>query len=124
MTTSLVSPIVTEYRNSTFAKIWRFIWRLLPGFSSRYSPFFHFDDGTILWSQGFGSQAFLKNDRSVTISWEFGNGWPPARIVYLSKVVHWDPPHNQQQLTVEERDELTKRLQQFHKARGKNLIFD
>ena len=64
-----MSELVTEYRRSSFALIWQKLWKVFPKLSMRHSPFFIFDDGTVLWNQGFGKIAYLNGDRSLTIQW-------------------------------------------------------
>lgn len=81
-----------------------------------------FPDGTIMWSQGFGKIAYLKEDRSVTIYWGFAEGWPPQRIVHLSKATHWDPPHDSEVLTNVEIEELRVRLMAYHEAKNHRVF--
>jgi hypothetical protein len=115
------SKLVAEYRRSVFAQIWRRIWKWFPSFSSRHSPFFLFADGSVLWNQGFGQIAFLKGDRSVRIGWNFADR-PINRIIYLTAVRHWDPPHHTQQLTDSERLELKDRLRERFEARNEQIV--
>jgi len=117
------NKLVSEYRTSMFARIWRHLWKLCPGFSARHSPFFLFADGALLWNQGLGRIAFLKGDRSVTIGWGFGDRRPFDRIIYLNAVRKWDPPHDNQQLSDFERQELAARLRNRFEARNENIIF-
>jgi Immunity protein 74 len=122
MEMSPTNRLVSKYRKSIFATIWRQLWKLFPGFSSRHSPFFLFTDGTLLWNQGLGKIAFLKGDRSVTIGWSFGDRKPFDRIVYLSSVQKWDPPHDNQQLSDFERDEVATRLRNRFETRNENIL--
>jgi hypothetical protein len=115
------SKLVAEYRSSVFARIWRRLWRWFPSFSSRHSPFFIFEDGTVLWNQGLGQLAFLKGDRSVTIGWDFAER-PIGRIVHVTTVRHWDPPHDTEQLTDSERLQLTDRLRARFEARNERIV--
>jgi hypothetical protein len=117
------NKLVSEYRKSIFATIWRHLWKLFPGFAARHSPFFLFMDGALLWNQGLGRIAFLKGDRSVTIGWSFGDRKPFDRIIYLNAVHKWDPPYDNQQLSDFDREELTARLRDRFKARNENILF-
>jgi hypothetical protein len=121
-TLGFTSNLVLEYRRSPFARLWRHLWTLFPHFSAKHSPFFFFPDGALLWNQGLGRIAFLKGDRSITIGWDFGNGLPANRIIYLTAVHHWDPPHDNQQLTDSERTELSDRLRERFAARNENIV--
>ena len=118
----LPSSLVVEYFRSPFAKFWRQLWKLFPNFSSKHSPFFFFEDGAVLWNQGLGQIAFLKGNRSVTIGWDFGDRRTVDRIVHLTAVRQWDPPHDRQQLTESERVELGARLRERFAARNENIV--
>jgi hypothetical protein len=120
---SPTNSLVMEYRRSIFAAIWRHLWKLFPGFSARHSPFFLFTDGALLWNQGLGQIAFLKGDRSVTIGWSLGDGRPFDRIIDLNRVQKWDPPHDNQQLSEFERQDLATRLKDRFEARNENVLF-
>src|SRR5262245_41652226 len=115
--------LVLEYRNSLFATIWRYLCKLFLSFAGRDSPFVLFMEGTLLWNQGLGRIAFLKGDRSVTIGWSFGDRKPFDRIIYLNAVQNWDPPHDNQQLSDSDRDELAARLRDRFAARNENIVF-
>src|SRR5688572_24134211 len=91
------SQLFYEYRENPFGKIWKAIWKIMPSFAARHSPFFFFNDGGVLWNQGFGQVAFLKDGRSLIIRWSFGAS--RQRVIYLSKIHRWDPPHEQEPLT-------------------------
>jgi hypothetical protein len=115
------SKLVAEYRSSVFARIWRCLWRWFPNYSSRHSPFFVFEDGSVLWNQGLGQLAFLKGDRSVTIGWDFAER-SIGRIVHVMEVRHWDPPHDAEQITDSERVQLTDRLRARFEARNERIV--
>ena len=115
------SELVTEYQRSPFAAIWRRIWRLLPNFSARHSPFFFFDDGTVLWNQGFGHIAFLQGNRSLTLKWTLENRI--VRVIHLSMVHQWDPPHDRDLLSDAQLARLRERLTERFRARGEDTIF-
>jgi len=117
------NKLVSEYRNSIFATIWRHLWKLFPSFAARHSPFFLFTDGALLWNQGLGRISFLKGDRSVTIGWSFGDRKPFDRIIYLNAVQKWDPPHENQHLSDFDREELIARLRDRFEARNENIVF-
>jgi hypothetical protein len=117
------NKLVSEYRSSMFAMIWRYLWKLFPRFSARHSPFFLFPDGALLWNQGLGQIAFLKGDRSITIGWGFGDRRPFDRIVYLNAIHKWDPPHDNLKLSDFERQELVARLKNRFEARNERIIF-
>jgi hypothetical protein len=50
--------------------------------------------------------AFLKGDRSVIVRWGLADRPPFGRIIYITEVRHWYPPHDGQQLTDSEREKL------------------
>jgi hypothetical protein len=116
-----ISKLVAEYRRSVFARIWRRLWRWFPSFSAKHSPFFIFDDGAVLWNQGLGQLAFLKGDRSVTIGWDFAER-SIGRIVHVTAVRHWDPPHDAEQITDSERLQLIDRLRARFEARNEGIV--
>jgi hypothetical protein len=115
------SKLVAEYRTSVFARIWRLLWRWFPSFSAKHSPFFIFDDGAVLWNQGLGQLAFLKGDRSVTIGWDFAER-SIGRILHVTAVRHWDPPHDAEQITDSERLQLIDRLRARFEARNERIV--
>ena len=123
MNPSPTSKLVAEYRGSPFAAIWRKLWNVFPSFALKHSPFFLFEDGAVLWNQGFGSIAFLKENRSLTIQWSLGETQPGVRIVHLGAVQHWDPPHEREHLTESELIELRQRLRKRFETRGENVVF-
>jgi hypothetical protein len=117
----LKSTLVREFERSPFAAIWRRIWTLFPAFSARHSPFFFFDDGTVLWNQGFGYIAFLQGVRSLSISWSLeARG---VRVIYVSKVHHWDPPHEDDSLSDAQFVLLRERLTERFRATGETVSF-
>jgi hypothetical protein len=115
------SELVAEYQHSPFALIWRWIWTLFPGLLCQTFAFFFFDDGTVLWNQGFGYIAFLQGNRSLTIRWSLEN--PATRVIHLSIVHHWDPPHQSGPLSDEQFARLKERLTERFRVRGENTIF-
>ena len=120
---SHMSELVTEYRRSSFALIWQKLWKVFPQFSMRHSPFFLFDDGTVLWNQGFGKIAYLNGDRSVTIQWSLEEERRAGRTIHLSPIRHWDPPHENEQLDQAAMIDLRERLMTRFRERGENIIF-
>jgi hypothetical protein len=123
MSRSPTSALVAEYRRSPFSVIWQKLWKVCPGFSAKHSPFFLFEDGSVLWNQGFGKIAYLKGDRSLTIQWSFEGVWPAARVLYLSSVRQWDPPHENDRLSQTDVVKLRERLINRFLARGENIAF-
>jgi len=123
MSPSPTSDLVAEYRRSLFSVIWQMLWKVCPGFSVKHSPFFVFEDGTVLWNQGFGKIAYLKGNRSLTIQWSFEGVRPAARILDLSSVRQWDPPHENEHLSQTEVVELRERLINRFLVRGENIAF-
>jgi hypothetical protein len=121
---SRTSLLVAEYRRSPFAAIWQKLWRIFPRFSIRYSPFFLFEDGAVLWNQGFGNIAYLKGSRSLTIAWSLASSQRGARIIYLSAAKQWDPPHEEDELSQSEIDDLRKRLTMRFRTRGEDIVFE
>jgi hypothetical protein len=122
VTDRLVSPIVQEYRRSNFMKLWRKLWKWFPGFSAKHSAVFLFSDGCVLWNQGFGKIAFLKGDRSVTVRWGLGDRKVANIIIYLSDAQRWDPPHEDEQLSVTERENLGERFRQCYQSRNETVV--
>lgn len=119
-----ISPLVKKYNESGIARAWKKLWRMFPGFSSKHSPFFPFPDGLILWDQGFGKMAFLKGNRSVTVSWKLGDRRPYNLIVCLSDVNHWDPPHESEVVSNAELEDLRHRMQKCFDARSETVAFE
>jgi hypothetical protein len=119
----LSSDLVVEYRQSTFAAIWQKLWKIFPNFANKHSPFFPFEDGAVLWNQGFGNIAYLQGERSVIIEWSFEAGRPANRIIHLSSVNHWDPPHDDEQLNESEIRTLHERLKKRFHTRGETVVF-
>jgi hypothetical protein len=115
------SKLVTEFERSPFASIWRRIWTLFPAFSAKHSPFFFFDDGTVLWNQGFGCIAFLQGVRSLSISWSLEPR--SMRVIYLSKVHHWDSPYEDDSLSDAQFVLLRERLIERFRATGETVSF-
>ena len=120
---SQISELVTEYRRSFFALIWQKLWKVFPKFSMSHSPFFLFDDGTVLWNQGFGKIAYLNGDRSLTIQWSLEGGRRAVRTIHLSPIRQWDPPHENEQLDQAAIIDLRERLTTRFLKRGENIIF-
>lgn len=117
------SPLVAEYQRSAFAAIWQKLWRLFPRFSIKHSPFFLFEDGAVLWNQGFGNIAYLRGSRSLTIHWSLPSAQRGARIIHLSSAKQWDPPHEEDALSQAEIDDLRDRLTLRFRTRGENIVF-
>src|SRR5438105_1484870 len=120
---SRTSALVAEYRRSPFAMVWQKLWKKFPSFSVKHSPFFIFEDGAVLWNQGFGNIAYLKGNRSVTIQWALEGGQQGARIIHLSAVRQWDSPHENEKLDQAAVEELRNRLTKRFRARGENVVF-
>lgn len=123
MNSNETSALVSEYRRSPFAKIWHKVWRVFPSFSRKHSPFFLFEDGTVLWNQGFGNIAYLKGDRSLTISWSLQSDTPASRVIHIDNVLWWHPPHEKEQLTEKEIIDLREKLMDRFRIRGETVIY-
>ena len=118
-----MSELVTEYLLSSSALVWQKLWKVFPKFSMRHSPFFLFDDGTVLWNQGFGKIAYLNGDRSLMIKWSLEGGQYAVRTIHSSSIKHWDPPHENEQLDQAAIIALRERLMIRFRNRGENIIF-
>jgi hypothetical protein len=123
MESGKVSSLVMEYRTSRFAKVWHTLWKVFPKFSCRHSPFFFFDDGAVLWNQGYGSIAFLDGDRSLTIPWTYAGTVRKVRLIQLSEVSHWDSPHDNEGLDNNDVRQLRTRLIERFQMRGEKVDF-
>ena len=123
MSQNTASNLVVEYRRSKFATIWQKLWKVLPRFSAKHSPFFLFEDGAVLWNQGFGRIAYLRGDRSLTIGWSLDAQGSRQRIVHLSSLRHWDSPHDNEQLSQAELADVRARLTHRFQIRGENIVF-
>lgn len=115
------SQLVREYKQSRFAATWRRIWKLLPAFSAKHSPFFIFDDGVVLWNQGFGRIAFLQGGRSLTVNWSLERN--TIKVIHLSSVHRWDAPHDYDPVSDTQLEDLKKRFTERFRARGEEAVF-
>ena len=92
-----------------------------PELLSETFAFFFFDDGTVLWNQGFGHIAFLQGNRSLTLKCTLENRI--VRVIHLSMVHQWDPPHDRDLLSDAQLARLRERLTERFRARGEDTIF-
>lgn len=62
-------------------------------------------------------------NRSLTIQWSLESAQRGARIIHLSSVRQWDPPHENDKLGQAEIEDLRERLTNRFRTRGENIVF-
>jgi hypothetical protein len=117
------SASASDFRASTSARVWHQLWRWFPNFSAKHSPYYFFADGCVICNRGFGQLSFVKCDKSISIGWGLDGQHPVGRVIYLSQIANWDPPHQSIALSEAERDDLRDRLQALCMGRRERVTF-
>ena len=117
-----ISPLVAEFWQSRPLAFWRTAFKWVPRVASRCCSFSIYPDGKVLWALGYAQLAYLKGNRSLTITWHLSEKWPPQRIIELSEATHWDKPHENIEVTEAEREELRGRLMEYCKEKKHRVL--
>ena len=73
------------------------------------------------WIEFFNKEAILygeENGHSMEIVWYFQR-WPKeGRLLRVSDIDHWEPPHEAEQLSRNKRDEIQQKIIKYCNERG------